>query len=226
MLGVIVIGGRRARIRGDVGCPETYSEPVVFETAAGASMQQVFDGREREMLPSLAEAGQALIERGATILTTTCGLLTTLQHDLAARFAAPVAVSPLLQAPPLLKAVAPRKIGVITAIADLLTPVRLAAAGIAPERVEVLDLSGTRHFLPALRNGLAIDPRLAEREIRESVRAVSPEVGALVVECANLPPYSAALRAATGLPVWDALDQLRWLTRAWQSPPDARSVHC
>ncbi|WP_208719843.1 hypothetical protein [Amycolatopsis circi] len=216
VIGVIVIGGDRSRIRGDVGCPETYSEPVAFETAAGTSMRQIFDGRERDMLPSLLRAGQTLVERGATVLTTTCGLLTALQRDLAARFDVPVAVSPLLRVPSLLKVVAPRKIGVVTAIADLLTPARLAAAGIAPECVEVLDLSGTRHFVPALRDGRALDARLAEREICECVRAaMSPEVGGLVAECANLPPYSAALRAATGLPVWDALDQLRRLTRAW-----------
>ncbi|EFL07319.1 hypothetical protein SSMG_02990 [Streptomyces sp. AA4] len=211
---MIAIGGRRARVRGDVGCPETYSEPVLFETAAGTSMQQVFDGRERDMLSSLEQAGQTLVERGATVLTTTCGLLTTLQPELAARFDVPVAVSPLLQVPGLLETIAPRKIGVVTVLADLLTPGRLAAAGIAPERVEVLDLSGARHFVPALREGLAIDPQLAEREICECVHAASPEVGALVVECANLPPYSAALRAATGLPVWDALDQIRWLAPA------------
>lgn len=216
MIGVVVIGGGRSRIRGDVGCPETYSEPVAFETAAGTSMQQVFDGREQDMLPSLTAAGQVLVERGATVLTTTCGLLTTLQPALAARFDVPVAVSPLLQAPSLLETIAPRKIGVVTAIAELLTPARLAAAGIDPERVEVVDLSKTSHFVPALRDGLAINPSIAEREICECARAVSPEVGALVVECANLPPYTAALRAATGLPVWDALDQLRWLTRAWR----------
>lgn len=214
MIGVIAVGGRRVRTRGDVGCPETYPEPVVIELAEDTSMQQIFDGREREMLPSLVRAGQALVDRGATALTTTCGLLTTLQADLAAQFPVPVAVSPLLQAPAVQAAVAPRRIGVVTAVAELLTPARLDAAGVAADRVEVIGLASAAHFVSALRTGSAVDPEVAEREICACVSAGCGQVGALVVECANLPPYSAALRTATGLPVWDALDQLRWLDRA------------
>ncbi len=30
-----------------------------------------------------------------------------------------------------------------------------------------------------------------------------PEVGAIVMECTNMPPYSEALQEATGLPVFD-----------------------
>ncbi len=36
-----------------------------------------------------------------------------------------------------------------------------------------------------------------------------PSIGALVLECTNLPPYAAALRRALGLPVYDVLDLLR-----------------
>jgi hypothetical protein len=51
----------------------------------------------------------------------------------------------------------------------------------------------------------------ADQEILESelvgaaTRTVSehPEVGAFVLECTNYVPYSAAIRRATGLPVFD-----------------------
>ena len=37
-----------------------------------------------------------------------------------------------------------------------------------------------------------------------------PEVGAIVVECANMPPYSVALREALGLPIYDPVGFLEW----------------
>jgi hypothetical protein len=47
--------------------------------------------------------------------------------------------------------------------------------------------------------------RLAEEVVGAAVALVTdvPSIGALVMECTNLVPYSQAVRAATGLPVLD-----------------------
>ena len=37
-----------------------------------------------------------------------------------------------------------------------------------------------------------------------------PEVGAIVLECTNMMPYSAAIRARTGLPVYDMYSFATW----------------
>ncbi|MFF2653696.1 hypothetical protein [Streptomyces sp. NPDC058045] len=224
MIGVIVIGGRRPRVPGDVGCAEGFPRPAVFETAEGTSMAQVFAGREAEMLPALCRAGQALLDRGATALVTTCGLLTGLQRGLAERFDVPVATSALLQLPSLLAAAPPGgRIGVVTAVGGLLTPGRLADAGVRPEqgdRITIVDLAASE-FVRALKGEREdLDVPSAGREICSAVSAALADepVGALLSECANLPPYSAALRAATGLPVWDAMDQIRWLADGVAAP--------
>jgi len=37
-----------------------------------------------------------------------------------------------------------------------------------------------------------------------------PEVGAIVLECTNMPPYAASLRSALGLPVYDIYSMVTW----------------
>jgi Asp/Glu/hydantoin racemase len=36
------------------------------------------------------------------------------------------------------------------------------------------------------------------------------DVGAVVLECANMPPYRAAVEAAVGMPVFDAAQLVEW----------------
>jgi hypothetical protein len=57
-----------------------------------------------------------------------------------------------------------------------------------------------------LGNCPTLDRAAAECEVLaagERLVALHPEVGAAVLECANMPPYAAALRARLGLPVHD-----------------------
>ena len=39
--------------------------------------------------------------------------------------------------------------------------------------------------------------------------AEHPEIGAIVLECTNMPPYRADIQAATGLPVFDITTLVR-----------------
>ena len=62
-----------------------------------------------------------------------------------------------------------------------------------------------------LRNGLTLDRNAVEREAVAAGRALvakHPKIDTVVLECTNLPPYKAALKAALGLPVLDVLDLL------------------
>ena len=58
-----------------------------------------------------------------------------------------------------------------------------------------------------------MDVALAEADIVAAGRdlvARHPEVGAIVLECTNMPPYAAALREAVGLPVYDIYSMITW----------------
>jgi Asp/Glu/hydantoin racemase len=62
------------------------------------------------------------------------------------------------------------------------------------------------------------------RELRETaVRLVrdNPDVGAILLECTNMPPYSAAIQEATGLPVFDVITLINYVHAALRPRPYA-----
>ena len=58
-----------------------------------------------------------------------------------------------------------------------------------------------------------MDVALAEEDVVGAGKALvaqHPEVGAIVLECTNMPPYAAALQAAVGLPIYDIYSMITW----------------
>ena len=58
-----------------------------------------------------------------------------------------------------------------------------------------------------------MDVAQAERDVVEAGKllvAKNPDVGAIVLECTNMPPYAAALQAEVGLPVYDIYSMITW----------------
>jgi Asp/Glu/hydantoin racemase len=45
------------------------------------------------------------------------------------------------------------------------------------------------------------------------------DLGAIVLECSDMPPYAAAVQAATQLPVFDFITLIRWLHHATTQRP-------
>lgn len=127
----------------------------------------------------------------------------------------PFAASALLQVAglaPLLPS--GRRVGVITIDAAALGPAHLAGAGALPDTpVEGLPLDGAL-ARTVFGDRPALDRPAVEAEVVAAglrLRRCVPSLGAIVLECTNLPPYRDALMRATGVPVHDSNTLLRWL---------------
>jgi Asp/Glu/hydantoin racemase len=99
-------------------------------------------------------------------------------------------------------------VGILTVDATSLTPDDFESVGITSDiPVAVAGLETEKEFTRVLLgNQLVLDVEAARREhirVAQRLCAEHPEVGALVLECTNMPPYRADLQAATGLPVFD-----------------------
>jgi len=208
-LGILMLDTRFPRIEGDIGNPASFDFPVIFRRMAGiGSADAVAAHPDRpRVLAALKANADALAAEGAVGLSTSCGFLALYQKDLEALSPVPVATSALL----LIRELRDRKVGVITASAENLTPAHFEAVD-APGDTPVEGLPSDGSFAATfLRNGLTLDRDAVEREAVAAGRALvakHPEVDTVVLECTNLPPYKTALKAALGLPVFDVLDLL------------------
>jgi Asp/Glu/hydantoin racemase len=221
-LGILMLDTQFARIAGDLGNPETFPFPVLIARIEGATPERVVDRKAEGLLEPFVRGGEALIEAGAAGITTTCGFLSLFQRPLTERLRVPVAASSLLMLP-LIERLLPtrRRVGVITFSKRLLTPEHLLAVGAAADTpVEGVPADGA--LATVVRRGeRVLDERRVEAEVVEAGRRLAAErrdLGAVVVECTNLPPYTRALRAALRLPVYDGYDFFCWFYAGLGSP--------
>ncbi|GFE62948.1 aspartate/glutamate racemase family protein [Litoreibacter roseus] len=220
-IGVLMLETRFPRPPGDIGNPETFDFPMLYQTVRGASPKAVVEDRETGLLTPFVTAGHDLVERGAVALTTSCGFLTLFQKELTAALPVPVATSALLQVP-LIDAVLPdgQRAGILTISAQNLTADHLAAVGV-PEDTPIGSTEGGIEFTDAiLGNRETLDFALAEVDNVEAAQDLCrrhPEVGAICLECTNMPPYAAAIQAATGRPVYSIVTLVEWLHASAQT---------
>jgi hypothetical protein len=209
-VGVILLDTKFARPPGDIGNPATFAGQALFDIVPGASIARV-TAREAALDAAFVAARDRLVARGAVLVTTSCGFLVTMQAALQTGCKVPVVTSALLQLP---RVAAGRQVGVMAMDARGLTPQMLEAAGAAAE-TPVVGLEHGRELhrvLSANDPDLTLDHNAATRDVIEAGRALlarHPDLGAIVFECANLPPYRAALQAALGVEVFDILTLLR-----------------
>ena len=215
-LGILMLEARFARIPGDMGHAGTWPFPVLYRVVKGASPERVVLHGAAGLLPSFLEAAKDLVSVGAEAITTNCGFLSLFQRELAAHVQVPVATSALMQVP-WVQAVLPpgKRVGVLTVSAASLTPLHLEAAGVALDTPVVGTEGGVEFFrVLILGEKQDLDVRLAARDILEAGRTLMrrhPEVGAIVLECTNMPPYAHALREVLGVPVYDVYSLITWL---------------
>ena len=214
-LGILMLDARFPRIPGDMGNATTWPFPVLYRVVRGASPERVVLQGACGLLDDFIAAAQDLVALGAEAITTNCGFLALFQAELAAAVRVPVATSSLMQVPWVQATLPPgKRVGVLTVSKASLTPAHLIAAGV-PADTPIIGTEGGREFFRVLITAEKqdLDVALAEQDILTAGRellAAHRDIGAIVLECTNMPPYAAALQAACGLPVYDIYSMITW----------------
>jgi hypothetical protein len=214
-LGILMLDARFPRIHGDMGNAATWPFPVLYRVVRGATPERVVTQGARGLLPDFIAAAKDLVRDGAEAITTNCGFLSIFQKELANEAGVPVATSSLMQVPWVQSMLPPAKrVGIVTVSASTLTAAHLEAAG-APLDTPIAGTENGREFFRVLIKAERddLDVVLAERDILDAGEALvarHPAVGAIVLECTNMPPYAAALQAVVNRPVYDIYSMICW----------------
>ena len=230
-LGILLLDARFPRPPGDIAYAETFDFPVLYRVVPQATPDRVVNEDAAGLVDAFCAAARQLERDGVRAICTSCGFLALHQAALAASVGVPVFSSSLLQIPAVLRALAPdAAVGVLTISAHALGPAHLAAVGVDADDQQRLVIAGLEDadalYRPIIDNAGPLDVERAEAQVVAAacqLLAGHPRVGALVLECTNLPPYAAAIQAATGLPVWDAISLVRWVHHAVRQPTYARA---
>ena len=197
--------------------PASYDFPVRLHRVQGANVHTILENPDAGVLRTMIADAQTIAAEGVKAITTSCGFNAIFQQQLAQAVSVPVFTSSLLQVP-LVQQIhgAQSEICVLTANAGALQPAHLSSVGIT--RTDGLHIMGLEQC-PEWNRLFAepdaeIDLSLIEQEVLgTALRALEqhPHIRAFVLECTDLPPYAAAIRRHTGLPVFDVISMVNYL---------------
>ena len=208
-VGIILVDVRTPFIPGDVGNASTYPFPVVYRTVPDVTLERLIDKGDKSLTSNVIQTAKELEDMGVRAIASDCGYMIHFQAEVAAAVSVPVIMSSLIQLPMLERSIGPdRKIGVICANKPRLTNDMLALAGLRdPGRVVIRGMQDSAAFRsPILDEEPLLNDELIEKDITDTARelvAAHPEVGPILLECSNMPPYAHAIQRATGRPVFD-----------------------
>ncbi|WP_374455962.1 aspartate/glutamate racemase family protein [Nocardioides sp.] len=204
-------------IPGDLNNAWTFDFPIRYLSVKGAVGADVLAGRGQDYAHLFVEAAQQLESEGVRAITGNCGYMAAYQREVAAAVNIPVFMSSLLQLPLVRPMVAPdKKIAVMCASESTLSPQILESIGLTNlDGILIRGIDHHPHWNEVIiQERGTLDEQLLRSEVVATARAVveeDPAVGGFLFECTDLPPYSAAVQQATGLPVFDAAGFIRYV---------------
>ncbi len=221
-IGILVNESSFPRIPGEMGNAWTWDFPVLYRVVKGARFEKIvmeLKEREGEIIGSFIEAAQELEAAGVQAITTNCGFLALLHDKIAKSVKVPVFTSALLQMPLIHKMLPPgKKIGVMTVNSDTLTEEFFAAAGAADIPKAVIGMQTEKEFTNFMREDRQeVNVDICREEhirIAKKLVAENDDIGAILLECTNMPPYARDIQEATGLPVFDITTLVNWVANS------------
>lgn len=211
-------------VPGNVVNASTFDFPVRLQAVRGLDIEALFGGRAVDASAAVLQACWELQAQGVRAISSACGFFGRYQAAVAPQLDVPSALSSLVQLPWLQSLLVGKKIAVLTADSSAITPELLAACGVSGVGSLVFGgLQDAAEFSAILAGRGSFDNEAVQAEVVTLARELcaDPLVGAVLLECSDLPPYAAAIQAAVGLPVFDFTTLIRWLHSAVAQRPYA-----
>ena len=214
-IGIVVLETWYPLLPGNVANATTFDFPVRYKILREATVERILRA-DPLLLDMIIEAGHEFEQEGVRAMVGACGYFANYQREVAAALDIPVFLSSLLQAPMIYRALKPeQQVGILFANAKAVEQTMLEACGITSDMpVAYLGMEEQPEFRNILEYGGQFHYDKFEAEVVSRARqlvAENPNVGAILLECSDLPPFARSVQEAVKLPVFDFISMINWI---------------
>lgn len=216
-VGILLLEVGYPILPGNVANASSFSFPVRYKVVKGATIERLCYEADPGLVEPLVSSARELERDGVKAIVGACGYFGMFQREMAEALAVPVFMSSLLQAPLLARSLKRgQKVGILCADSGALSPKVLESCGVDGSVPFVAKgLENFPEFRSAITEGKGtLDDRRVEKEVVQAARELiegNPDIGVMLLECSDMPPYAKAVQDATGLPVWDFNTMINWI---------------
>ena len=216
-IGILQLWAHLPFFPGNVSNAYTYDFPVKFIEVKGSGIDNVLAG-DMSILENIVDAAGQLEKDGCRAICANCGFFGHYQRLVADRLDIPCYLSAMVQVPWILVGLkSNQKVGIMTANKNTLTPSLFEACGIGAEmqkRCVVYGAQDEKEFPNILTGKGGLDyatlgdelSKIADKMVKEN-----PDIGAILLECTDMPPYAHRIQAEQNLPVYDAITLIKYV---------------
>ena len=209
------------------GCPQnasTFNFPVLLKVVEETANWKVLntEAEENQFSPKVRDGmikgARELENQGVRAISGAGGFFANFQKEVAAAVDVPVFLSPLCQIPLIRQGLKPgQKIGIMTAASDFLNAEVFSQVGV--DDISDLAIIGAKNYgefykVRGIHNVGHYNPFKVEQDLATLAKQLfkdNPEIGAILLECALMPPFAWAVQNAVNLPVFDYYTLINWI---------------
>ena len=217
LVGVIVVPAWLPLPPGHVSNAWSFDFPIKYEELEGAN-QQLVHGAAPSLVDKLIATAKKLERDGCRVICADCGYFGHFQKPVSDAVDIPVYLSGVIQVPFVRAGLkTDQKIGIICGDAPHLTFGLFESCGVGREDYERCVIEGAQdepEFHKFDKNVGNFNSAIVRAEIvgiAKKMQNEHPEIGAFLLECTDMPPYSASIQAETNLPVYDTTTMIKFL---------------
>lgn len=211
-------------IPGNVVNAYTYDFPVRMMPVKNLTNDRLFNA-DPTIKDDVIEAAQHMVRyEGVRAICSACGFFGNYHKDVAAALDVPVAMSSLVQIPWIRTLLKPdQKIGILTANGASVNDNLLRCCGVEnTDNLVIEGMEDSKEFSAVVTMTPVFDNRIAREELVKAAKDMvneNPDIGAILLECSDMPPYAADIQAAVQLPVFDFITLIKWMHSAVMQRP-------
>ena len=220
-IGIIAVDLKYPKMPGNVVNATTFKFPVRYKKVT-FDIHKLFSG-DPEIKEIIVNAAKELQSEGVRAVIGACGFFAKYQDAVAEELEIPAFLSSMIQLPMIkIGLKLHQKIGIITATADNIDDTMIEGMGVSPEDCCIEGVEFTKGFVPIIGDLPYVDNELFCNEVVTAAKKMvdgNKDIGAILLECSDMPPYAYQVQEAVGLPVFDFITMINWAHQATTQKP-------